>query len=66
MFLQLPHASILFAIIYMAISDPSPVNYVCSAYCNANDCSAGLTKSTTDCGGTSNCRSQFVVINGNC
>ncbi len=42
------------------------VNYVCSAYCNSNDCSVGFSKSTTDCGGISNCRSQFIVIGTNC
>ena len=42
------------------------VSYICSAYCNTNTCSAGLTSSISDCGGSSNCRSTFINNSSNC
>lgn len=59
------HILILLLIIHL-INSATLVNYICSDYCNSNDCSAGKTNTSPNCGGSSNCRSQFVINSGSC
>ncbi len=48
------------------VQPANTVNYICSAYCNTDTCSAGLTSSISDCGGSSNCRTTFINNSSNC